>query len=413
MRTLEKNAKWFGRASSWIHHFARFLILISACAAVIAGGSLDHVYEVPDYSGDGRSFRTLQELSWYASKMIIVLPILTAFVTTVIQRMKWRDKWSICHTAAHLLMSEIYMFRMGVSQYDPSAIKGKHSRREQVNGPSGEEDGDRDGVRVILSDSEVAAMARELFSERCQMIYGTCIAELSDGGSLYQRRKRLKHEHRALREQRYTFREWINLKMFVEQTCYHGSWGMPLDEKGLSFSNWITGLRPYVENTLQDELLATLESMDDDEIEELRIAAHSATGRKDSLMRVFDPLRSFRRRVEAQLNVKKDSLQRNHKIFRELVQQAITTAREDKSSEAGDSEHGAGQAMYARLSSMAAQMNNALTGSSAHATAAEKKADTPKAEAQRQISLLQGEPVGLPSKEEARKAQSFQSAEDD
>ena len=50
-------------------------------------------------------------------------------------------------------------------------------------------------------------------------------------------------------------------------------WAMPLDENGLSFDSWVTGLRPYLERTLQDELLSLLASMSKSELDELQSVA--------------------------------------------------------------------------------------------------------------------------------------------
>ena len=147
-------------------------------------------------------------------------------------------------------MWEIYNFRMGTGVYNSSNLRKGHTEVTKSDA-SDAEDGQSGG------QTELTRRARELFSERCQMVYGECMEKLSDGGTISRRRQRIRHEHRIEREHRYTFKQWIALKLFIEQVYYKSRWAMPLDEHGLSFDSWVTGLRPYLERTLQDFSLSS------------------------------------------------------------------------------------------------------------------------------------------------------------
>ena len=67
---------------------------------------------------------------------------------------------------------------------------------------------------------DLTSLARDTFSLRCQTVYGECMGKLSDGGSLSRRRQRIRPEHRVEREHRYTFKQWIELKSFLEHAYY-------------------------------------------------------------------------------------------------------------------------------------------------------------------------------------------------
>lgn len=48
--------------------------------------------------------------------IVILLPIVLALMVTIMSRMKWRDKWSVCIMAADTLASEIYKFRLSTCE---------------------------------------------------------------------------------------------------------------------------------------------------------------------------------------------------------------------------------------------------------------------------------------------------------
>lgn len=203
------------------------------------------------------------------------------------------------------------------------------------SGGGGEGGGTTDSQEQDASSAgEVQRRARELFSDRCQKIYGSVINQLSDGGTLLLLRKKIRHEHRAQREQRYTFVEWIRLKSFLERYAYGTSWGMPIDANGLSFSNWITGLRPYVENTLQDELLTILNGMRVEQIVDLEQAltdlGEAEKGVEIGSFRMWRAERQmnrFRHALERALQIKRNGLASTPE-FNLIVQKAIGTALE-------------------------------------------------------------------------------------
>lgn len=48
----------------------------------------------------------------HLAKATLVLPVVTALISTITAKMLWRDKWSVCLVAASQLAAEIYKLRL-------------------------------------------------------------------------------------------------------------------------------------------------------------------------------------------------------------------------------------------------------------------------------------------------------------
>jgi len=179
-------------------------------------------------------------------KCVLILPIILALFITILSRMGWRDKWSVCAMAADAMASEIYKFRMGAVEYDQNKPPGK----------------DEDGNDLPpLSSKEKARLSRRIFVDRIQVFYQATLTELSQTSALRRwRGKKIAKDRsfieRVDRENKPTLREWLALKLHLEEHFHRARWNFP---QGVSFLNWISGLRPYLsQRTLREELKAVI-----------------------------------------------------------------------------------------------------------------------------------------------------------
>ena len=62
-------------------------------------------------------------------QIIVILPVVSAFVSTTRTRLRNVDKASICDGAAALIQSEIYSFRARIGKYDASTAKGSDAEK--------------------------------------------------------------------------------------------------------------------------------------------------------------------------------------------------------------------------------------------------------------------------------------------
>ena len=100
------------------------------------------------------------------SLVMILLPILAAFLGSVKSKVRPREKWSTCLMAAHQIVSQIYYYRLRTEKFD-------------VNAPPASED------EEPVDPKKKQMMARQKFVDTCSEIYGMAIStEISKGGAL-------------------------------------------------------------------------------------------------------------------------------------------------------------------------------------------------------------------------------------
>ena len=185
-------------------------------------------------------------ISEYAKYAVAFIPVLVALSNTIAIKQRWRDKWSVCTMAATQLTFEIYKFRMMTLEYDVS----------QPPAAEGEE------PPPALSEKERSRVARNLFVERIQAFYTTCMTEMSQGSAIQRKRPKVSNEklqeYRTEQENRPTLAEWLKIRVHVEKQYYDTQWSFP----SINFLNWISGLRPYVQQrTVREELRTAVDDL--------------------------------------------------------------------------------------------------------------------------------------------------------
>lgn len=235
---LCQNAKVFLRLSKVAQAVMWTLAIATTTLAIfhvsISGGAMKDVITDPKQKTDVVNA---------IETAVLLIPIGTAFASTILAKLLWRDKWSICLSAASQLAAEIYKFRMNCIEYDPRAMTGP-----LVQG--GE---DRVGK---------ATMARKMFVDRVQAMYGAALTELSQTGALSAQNKKAKKndqiQTRSHREDKLTLSQWLIFKRHTERFFYKTSWTFPTT----SFQSWFAGLRPYLHGpSLREEVKAVIESL--------------------------------------------------------------------------------------------------------------------------------------------------------
>lgn len=243
--TLCENAKAFQTKASIAQAIMWFLALSTTAASItvssMGSGLIAAVGGIP-----AELIEPSQDFINYA---VIILPIFTALFTTIASKMNWRDKWSVCYMCATQLAAEIYKYRMVTLEYDMSKPPPAPAPGEEPTPP--------------LSAKEKARKARGIFVERVQAMYGACLTELSQGAALHRTRAlvtpEVRHTERSARENRPTLAQWWKIKLHMEHHFYRAAWALP---KGISFLNWISGLRPYLQQrTMREELRSVIEGL--------------------------------------------------------------------------------------------------------------------------------------------------------
>ena len=244
---LCENATGFW-AKSVLAQVVIWVLAIFTTAAAIGTASLG-----TSHNRDGavlQRFLTLDQASTaevieYMSYTVLILPIVTALVTTVSLRLAWRDKWSICEMTATQLVAEIYKFRMATLEYDGSPLTSPHGC---------------DAARPPMSAKQNGQGARQTFVERIQAFYGSCMTEMSQSGALRRKRAKVtaiqRQDHRINQESKPTLSQWYAIKLHAEKRFCNTSWALPTNH----FVNWMAGLAPYLQqSTLHEELRAIIE----------------------------------------------------------------------------------------------------------------------------------------------------------
>ena len=173
----------------------------------------------------------------------LVLPVLAALLSTMMSKFVWRDKWSVSIMCATQLVSEIYKYRMQTLHYDilpPPTAEGEPPPKP-------------------YTPAERARLARMKFVERISTLYSSCLTELSQHGALKKGRKKVVKSQRlatfSSTDNKPTLAEWFEIKKHVEKHFYKAHWTLPSEENGCSFLQWMSGLKPYVEQrTLREEM---------------------------------------------------------------------------------------------------------------------------------------------------------------
>ena len=245
---LFKNAKRNWRLSIIFQTLSWTLAIVITTIAVTETFIQSYKSEWPNEEGLPliQDEELMETVLFHLQRVTLILPIIAALLTTIASRMLWRDKWSVCIMAAEQLTAEIYKFRMVTLQYDPPP---------PGPGPDGEE-------MPPLTAKEKARLARQIFVERVQAMYGACLIEMSQASYLKRVhpvvKKELRHEKRISVENKPTLSEWFEIKKHVEKHYFKTPYAMPV--KGDNFLNWISGLRPYLnQRTVREELRTVIE----------------------------------------------------------------------------------------------------------------------------------------------------------
>jgi len=241
--TLCSNAKMFNRLSKIAQTIIWLLAVVTTTLAVVlsslSGGAMKGAITDPE-----KKAKVMEGLE----NAVLLLPIATALVTTILSKLLWRDKWSVCLMAASQIGAEIYKFRMGTLEYCPSIMVG----------PPGEDDEDP----KPLTAKQKATMARQIFVHRIQEMYGACLTELSQTGALKTLKKKTNSEQlhgaRSERENKPTLEQWLKIKKHTEKFFYKASWVLPT----MAFQTWLSGLRPYLHGpSLREEVKTVIETL--------------------------------------------------------------------------------------------------------------------------------------------------------
>jgi hypothetical protein len=194
-------------------------------------------------------------------------------------------------------------------------------------------------------------MARMTFVTRVQEYYGAAVTEISQGFALRKNRakvgKKQMHEERLGSESKPSLSQWYKIKKHVEKHYYKSRYLLPT--RGGNFLNWVSGLRPYIEQrTIREEMRSVLEELV--YTKEVKLTgnklsdAESAKVRKGLATRVGVPGKTF--------DAAKDEIRA---VQRELVQQLWKEQVEEERIEAEEREKAGGEMM--------AGMARAVTGS--------------------------------------------------
>lgn len=173
---LFRNAKRFRRRADVLQFFYLLLSALATVLAVVYSDLL--IREGGDNAELGSGFEliitatgktmthTLLEYS------IIIVPIFIALLVSTRSRMRPREKWSACYTAAHQIVTEIYCYRMRALDYEAGVSADKGDDAE-------------DGSMGVSSTAQ-AKMMRELFVSRVSELFsGAVDQEVSKGDSLW------------------------------------------------------------------------------------------------------------------------------------------------------------------------------------------------------------------------------------
>ena len=300
--TLCQNAKSFKSKSVIMQFLVQLLALITTLIAITissfgvgytpGSGAADPVGSYnPVLLRYGKlSPQVTDIVTFTLNKVLIFLPIFTALVTMGASKTRFRDKWSVCISAASQLTFEIYKFRMLTLEYDMSS--------------------------VAAGGKEQSRLARNLFVERIQAFYSACMTELTHGAEgIKQKRPKVsneeRHDYRAEQENRPTLAQWFKIKTHVETHYYQTGWMLP----PTGFVTWLEGLRPYVQHrTLREELRAVLEAM--------------VTSKKVKIEGTNKPLNkkqasSVRQELAKAFGLKKTMLEAQHDEIRQVQREVI------------------------------------------------------------------------------------------
>jgi len=178
----------------------------------------------------------------YAS---LLLPIATAFVSTAMHRLLWRDRWSACHMAATQLLAEIYKYRTLTLEYSSFALTPL---------PGGEE------PAAHVHAKEHKRLARHAFVERIQTIFTCCATEIAQSEAISHKRLVVatsqRHAYRLHQENKPTLAQWLDIKQHVERHCYNTKWTLP----PANFLNWASGLQPFLhQRAIRTEFRSVIE----------------------------------------------------------------------------------------------------------------------------------------------------------
>lgn len=241
--TLCLNAKKFNRWSKVAQFIVWALAILTTSVAIsitsLTGGSMQGL--ITDAAAQTELLDAL-ELS------VLLLPVGTALVTTIVSKLLWRDKWSVCLMAGSQIAAEIYKFRMGALEYDTRGMMKPIVEGEDAPKP--------------MSAKEKASRARQLFVDRIQAMYSACLTELSQTGALKSQKKKSYgedlHPSRTKVEDKLTLAQWIKIKVWTEKFFYKTKWALPSD----SFQTWLAGLRPYLHGpSMREEIKGVIEGL--------------------------------------------------------------------------------------------------------------------------------------------------------
>lgn len=243
--TLCENARRFFKVSVMCQIILWTLAIVTTfCSIFIVSIDSGSIFRYFDQGGVLSPF--LRAPLGYA---VLVLPIVTAVISTVSTRLLWRDKWSVCHTAASQLTFEIYKFRTSTLEYDLSKpMPMDHDSPKLLQSP--------------LSAKQKAQKARQIFVERVQSVYLSAVAALSEGNALKRKQTKIsvveRQEYRRAQEKRPTLNQWYNIKRHAERHFYNTAWAFPRN----AFLSWLSGLVPYLQQRImREELRSVIEEL--------------------------------------------------------------------------------------------------------------------------------------------------------
>ena len=110
---------------------------------------------------------------------VIILPLLSALLSTIRARLKSRDKYAACQVAAAEVAAEIYKYRLRTLEYDTQKLS--------MAGEDGEEAGDAAGGVASKGGGVKSAeqRTRDIFVERVQRIYAVALgSDVQSSGAL-------------------------------------------------------------------------------------------------------------------------------------------------------------------------------------------------------------------------------------
>jgi len=131
---LFSSAASYRRLADFYFFLSCFLLFLTAAASLLRF-ELDQLIK-EDVTSGLWGWNHTEELDTTLRWVIVVVPVLSGVVATVMQRKRALQKWSVLYASSMQIVAEIYKFRARVLEYDVPSV---HSHQEHGSGKEAEE----------------------------------------------------------------------------------------------------------------------------------------------------------------------------------------------------------------------------------------------------------------------------------